>query len=94
MIILRRTAYYMRALGRESVTPPQNAAWLAANAYELNSIFVDIERAARNNQPNISTHHHSAIHRHDIRRYLESHGYRVDHHTITWDHAITPPPLY
>jgi hypothetical protein len=92
MIILRRTAYYMRALGRESLPPP-NAAWLAANAYELNAIFVDIERAARNNQPNIYTHHHPAVRRHDIRQYLEAHGFRVDYHTVAWDHAVQPPPL-
>lgn len=93
MIILRRTAYYMRALGRESL-PSQNAMWLAANAYELNAIFNDIERAARANEPNICSHRHSALHRSDIRRYLEDHGYRVDNHTVAWDHAVQPPPLY
>jgi hypothetical protein len=93
MIILRRTAYYMRALGRESL-PPQNSAWLAANAYDLNAIFNDIEHAARANYPNICTHKHPALRRHDIRQYLEAHGYRVDHHTIAWDHAAQPPPLY
>jgi hypothetical protein len=93
MIILRRTAYYMRALGRETL-PSHKSAWLAANAYELNAIFMDIEHAARNNRPNINTHRHPAVKRHDIRQYLEAHGFRVDYHTLAWDHAIQPPPLY
>ena len=93
MIILRRTAYYMRALGRESL-PSAKSAWLAANAYELNGIFVDIEHAARKNLPNIRTHHHPAINRHDIRQYLEAHGFRVEYNTLAWDHAVQPPPLY
>jgi hypothetical protein len=93
MIILRRTAYYMRALGREALQPP-NVAWLAANAYELNAIFTDIERAARNNHPNICSLHHPAVHRSDIRQYLEAHGFRTDYHTIAWDHATHPPTMY
>lgn len=93
MIILRRTAFYMRALGREAL-PSQNAVWLAANAYELNAIFNDIECAARANVPNICTQRHLALQRADIRQYLESHGFRIDHHTIAWDQATQPPPMY
>ena len=93
MIILRRTAYYMRALGREA-QPPPNSIWLAVNAYDLNAIFSDIERAALNNIPNICSHKYPALRRQDIRDYLEKHGYRLDHHSISWDHAVTPPVLY
>ncbi len=92
MIILRRTAYYMRALGREAQLHPQpNSIWLAVNAYDLNAIFSDIERAALNNSQSICTVKHPALRRQDIRDYLEKHGYCLDHHTISWDHAATPP---